>query len=440
MLRTWYFAFYVGHAFAMEEDQDSCSECGCAVEYDFDLRTSACTGCGKVASDGSAPLVNQWNESSNNVVLPVLPIAASGLPKETLERRVGAFTKAAVSAARATGDNSPTLFKEMRELGATVLSRYAKVPFGRALVCAGAAAALLRARRSQRDITISDVAAAVSVTPQAARVAYEQLATALGEHMPLDAPDLHLSRFRHAATALLGGSDSAESWATVSSRARTVLHIAQALWMSQGRRPVLVAAATVVIAVRAASLDLLLPQVLSQAICVRRLAAAADINENTLGSISIQLSRDMAAVDENMPRNQIHAYIDVVHDKLFEMVDGMRRLRTNKLPQRLSRSDKTRKQRKDVLRRIRDSIGKSRTLNTEERALVALVRAGASREQVLRGKIDDVARSIVNDAAEAVDDLNTQGVDSDVEDSIRTEKEIVMYSALLATADDSETS
>eukprot|EP00171_Calliarthron_tuberculosum_P017713 IDg17713t1 len=138
----------------MEGDEIACDKCGCAVEHDYELRTSACTGCGAVVSGGCAPLVHQWNESSNNVLLPVLPVAVSGLSDKTFERRVNVFTNAAVSASRSTGDEAATLFKDMRELGATVLSRYKSVPIGRALVCAGVAAALLRARRARRAVTI----------------------------------------------------------------------------------------------------------------------------------------------------------------------------------------------------------------------------------------------------------------------------------------------
>lgn len=425
-----YAALFCTYLSVMDKES-TCAECGGVLEYDFAQYVSACGDCGAVGPQQGSTLVAEWGQLSNTVVAPVVPVAASGMQKECFERRVQSFSRTAVHVARSTGDEAPGLLADMRELGANALSQYKAVPLGPGLRSAGAAAALLRARRDRRAVSITDVANVAGVTPGSIVAAFEQLVNVIGGKIIRDTADVHLSRYRTAAVKLLGNEE--DVWLTVSSRAVTILHILQALWKSQGRNPVCLAAVAVVFAVRAAALDVLAPSIPTVKNCVKNIAIAGGVNERNVRKWFGQLSRDLAAKLDDVEPSQVHAYVDVLYNKLYEVIDGQRRTRTVALPSRHVRGNDARKQRKEVLRSIRDGITKPQSLNSQERAIVALVRAGASKEQVLRGRLVEVASALVNDLKEDDDDE-----DDDVDDAIRTEREIVMHTSLMAARGESQ--
>lgn len=443
-------------------DPSSCRHCGGLIDYDLLLSTSACTSCGTVA-DADPPLLP--DNRPPGVHLHGRPLARHAkVSLETLERKVDRFVAAGMTAACALGQDSFSLKQRLYSLARETIELHAASLRGKPLARAGAAAALLVMRQEARPVTLADVCRVARVSEKALNDAYKRLVGFVKPALPPMRVEMFVPRFREGALALAlarahaddddADEEAKEAWESVAGRARMVLEVAERVWASAGRRPVVVAGAAVVVAVRMHThrravqgstrridvVSVLLCDVPSVAGCCKRLAGAAGVPARTLVDMHRKMGRPLVeALKRVLPEGRdvrlsdFHEHVGTLHGALFSEAAGgggaegalaAGEITRGILPDARRKSDRKTDGRRAVLRRVRGGIAKSGAggegVSKEVEAIAQLVKKGASDAAILSGYYDAVGRQEDESAATSANEKEeVDSDDSDVEAMLR---------------------
>lgn len=456
---------------ASAPDASACALCGGLIDYDHHLHTTACTSCGTVVDTAFSPPADNRPPAGRLHGRPLARKATVTL--ETLERRVARFVASGMTAACALGQDSFALKQRLYAIARATIELHAVSLRGKPLARAGAAAALLVMRQEARPVTMADVSRVARVSEKGLRDAYAKLVGFVKPDLPPMRVEMFVGRFREGAVALArartrAGDDADEgeaAWRSVAALARMVLEAAERVWASAGRRPLVVAGAGVVVAVRmhahraavqasARRIDVvsaLMCDVPSVAGCCERLAGAAGVPARTLVDMHRKLGRPLVeALRRVLPAGRgvrlsdFHEHVGRLHGALCGGEAGGEAAAAGEitrgiLPDARRKSDRKTNGRRAVLRRVRGGIAKRGAGGEGERkeveAITQLVKKGASDAAILSGYYDAVGRQEDESAATSANEKeDVDSDDSDVEAMVRPVAEEEEAATALAAA------
>lgn len=282
------------------------------MDYDDLSNASVCVDCG--ATGGEIELVQQSQFDSSGALEGCRRVAPTvALIDAALERRVRIFVDTAFNVGRKIGDNSITLRTELTTLARQTLPRYNRPPRGKQIHYAGAAAALLRARRMGCPVSLGDVARAATVPISKLSTAYNLLTKATGTVPPKPCDSVgYLSRYQDVAENLL--PDVSDAWRQVRVTACVALRVVEHLWMCQGRNPALHCAVAVAFAVRAVACEGLAAVVPKVSNCAIALVEAGGVSKAAIMDEYKRIATAMAEVLGE--KDEVHTRFDEAIRKL----------------------------------------------------------------------------------------------------------------------------